>query len=143
MTLPAPKNVLRIAMNFCLVGWGGSAIYQVSHVGPGYYGTGLTHELIIFFFVGLLAFALFFLEYHFVERISKRELNRELGYLQSLSCFLIFIFGILALCYSYSWKVDSVNAAFPDYVLEFILAFGHLVFLGNVAWTYIQERSAS
>lgn len=130
-------------MNCCLVGWGASAIYQVSHVGPGYDRLGLAHELSIFFFIGLLAFALFFLEYNLVERLTKRKLNEELGYLQSLACVFMFVLGVLAIYYTHWGPTGPQDAAFPDYMLGGILAFGHLVFIGNVVWTYLQEGRAS
>ena len=143
MANPSPKTVLLIIVNFCLVGTGASAIYQVRHVGPGYDRLGLVHDLTIFFFFGLVAFALFFAEYRIAQGLSKRELNPSFGYVQSLGCFLLFVFGILAIYYSH-WRPSAhYDSAFPDGILRIILIFGHGVFLANIIWSYVHEGSAS
>ncbi|HKF52836.1 MAG TPA: hypothetical protein VKB26_11030 [Candidatus Acidoferrales bacterium] len=150
----SPKGIFRIAVNVCLVGWGGSLIYlaiQASHVGQSFYqvshgagfdGVGLARELSIFFFFGVAVFALFYGEYQMVQWLGKRELNRQLGYLQALSCSIILILGILAICVSH-WRPGNPLGMGSDAALVIILIFGHGVFLGNVIWSYAQERRVS
>ncbi len=142
MPSPAPKTLLRIFVNFCLVGWGASAIYQVSHVGPGYDRLGWVHELTVFFFFGLLSFALFLGEYHLFQRLSGRELNPTWGYVQSLGCLLLLLCGIASIYYDRATPLTHYGSAFTDRILQLILVFGHIVFLGNVLWTYVHEGGA-
>ncbi|MFI5096043.1 MAG: hypothetical protein ACHQIK_21695 [Candidatus Acidiferrales bacterium] len=142
MPSPSPKALLRIFVNFCLVGWGAAAIYQVSHVGPGYDRLGWVHELTVFFFFALLAFVLLLAEYHLVQRLTRRELNPALGYVQSLGCFLLLLSGIASIYYSRATPLAHHDSAFTDRILQFILVFGHIVFLGNVLWTYVHEGGA-
>lgn len=142
MTSPGPKTLLRIFINFCLVGCGASAIYQASHVGPGYDRLGWVHELTVFFFFGLLSFALFFGEYHLVQRLSRRELNPTWGYVQSLGCLLLLLCGIASIYYDRATPLAQYGSGFADRMLQLILVFGHIVFLGNVLWTYIHEGGA-
>jgi len=142
MPSPAPKTLLRILVNFCLVGWGAAAIYQVSHVGPGYDRLGWVHELTVFFSFGLLSFALFLGEYHLVQRLSRRELNPTWGYVQSLGCLLLLLCGIASIYYDRATPLAHYGSAVTDRMLKLILIFGHIVFLGNVLWTYVHEGGA-
>jgi len=141
MSIPSPKIVLRIIINFCLVGAGGSAIYQVSHVGPGYDRLGWIHELTLFFFFGLVAFALFLAEYQLVQSLTKRDLNITLGYVQSLSCFLLFLSGIWGIYYVHWRPLQPSTPGFSDSILVVIYILGHLIFVGNVIWSYVHEGS--
>jgi hypothetical protein len=141
MSIPSPKTVLRIIINFCLVGAGGSAIYQVSHLGPGYDRLGWIHELTLFFFFGLVAFALFFAEYQIVQGLTKRDLNTTLGYVQSLSCFLLLLSGIWGIYYVHWRPLEPSTPGFSDGVLVVIYILGHLIFVGNVIWSYVHEGS--
>jgi hypothetical protein len=142
MPNPSPKTLLRIFVNFCLVGWGASAIYQVSHVGPGYDRLGWAHELAGFFFFGLLSFVLFLGEYHLAQRLSRRELNPTWGYVQSLGCFLLFLCGIASIFYDRAAPLTHNGSPFTDRITQLMLVFGHIVFLGNVVWTYVHEGGA-
>lgn len=138
MSSPSPKTLLRIFVNFCLVGWGVSTVYRVSHVGPGYDRFGWVHELSVFFFCGLLSFILFLGEYHLVQRLSRRELNPTWGYVQSLGCFLLLLCGMASIYYDRATPLT----AFTSGTLRLMLVFGHIVFLGNVVWTYVHEGGA-
>lgn len=140
MLRPSPKMILRGAVTFCLIGWGVCLIYQVSHVGPGFERMGLAHDLAIFFFFGIAAFALFYCEYRIAQWLAKRELNVMFGYVQALGCVAILVFGILATCLSH-WTHAFGGTA--DTALLFMLVFGHVVFLGNVIWSYVQENRFS
>jgi hypothetical protein len=142
MPSPAPKTLLRILVNFCLVGWGAAAIYRVSHVGPGYDRLGWVHELTVLFSFGLLSFALFLGEYHLVQRLSRRELNPTWGYVQSLGCLLLLLCGIASIYYYRATPLAHYGSAFTDQILKLILIFGHIAFLGNVLWTYVHEGGA-
>ena len=142
MPSPSPKTLLRIFANFCLVAWGASAIYQVSHVGPGYDRLGWVHELTVFFCFGLLSFVLFLGEYRLVQRLSRRELNPTWGYVQSLGCFLLLLCGIASIYYDRATPLTHYGSVFTDRILQLMLVFGHIVFLGNVVWTYVHEAGA-
>ncbi|HEY4948812.1 MAG TPA: hypothetical protein VIH88_00635 [Candidatus Acidoferrales bacterium] len=139
--MPAPKAVLRIAINFCLVGWGAAIIAQASRMRPGYARLGWLHDLAIFFFFSLVAFALYFAEYQLVQGLTKRDLNVTLGYVQSLGCFLLVLCGLWGIYYA-SGPAAHSNPAFTENVLPAIYIFGHVVFVGNVIWSYVQEGTA-
>jgi hypothetical protein len=143
MAIPSPNSMFRIVVNFCLVGAGGSAIWRASHIGPGYDRFGWAHELTLFFLFGLVAFVLFFVEYRMVQKLSKRELNPQLGYVQSLGCFLLLLGGIGAICYTQQRPLTPYNPALPDSILRIIYIFGHTIFLGNIIWSYVREASVS
>jgi hypothetical protein len=139
--MPAPKAVLRILINFCLVGWGAAIIAQASRMRPGYARLPWLHDLAIFFFFSLVAFALFFAEYQLVQGLTKHDLNVTLGYVQSLGCFLLALSGLWGIYYA-SGPAAPSNPAFTENVLLVIYIFGHAVFLGNVVWSYVREGSA-
>jgi len=139
--MPAPKAVLRILINFCLVGWGAAIIAQASRMRPGYARLPWLHDLAIFFFFSLVAFALFFAEYQLVQGLTKHDLNVTLGYVQSLGCFLLVLSGLRGIYYA-SGPAAPSNPAFTENVLLVIYIFGHAVFLGNVVWSYVREGSA-
>jgi hypothetical protein len=139
--MPAPKAVLRIVINFCLVGWGAAIIAQASRMRPGYVRLAWLHDLAIFFFFSLVAFALFFAEYQLVQGLTKRDLNRMLGYVQSLGCSLLVLSGLWGIYYA-SGPAPPSNPAFTENVLLVIYIFGHVVFLANVTWSYLGEGSA-
>jgi hypothetical protein len=139
--MPAPKAVLRILINFCLVGWGAAIIAQASRMRPGYARLPWLHDLAIFFFFSLVAFALFFAEYQLVQGLTKHDLNVTLGYVQSLGCFLLVLSGLWGIYYA-SGPAAPSNPAFTENVLLVIYIFGHAVFLGNVVWSYVREGSA-
>jgi hypothetical protein len=141
LPMPAPKAVLRIVINFCLVGWGAAMIAQASRMRPGYARLPWLHELAIFFFFSLVAFALFFAEYQLVQGLTKHDLNVTLGYVQSLGCFLLVLSGLWGIYYA-SGPARPSNPAFTESVLLVIYIFGHAVFLGNVVWSDVREGSA-
>ena len=143
LPMPAPKAVLRIVINFCLVGWGAAIIAQASRMRPGYVRLPWLHDLAIFFFFSLVAFALFFAEYQLVQGLTKHDLNMTLGYVQSLGCFLLVLSGLWGIYYANGRGLTTPsNPAFTENVLLAIYIFGHVVFLGNVVWSYFQEGSA-
>ena len=87
-----------------------------------------------------MAFALFFAEYQLVQGLTKRDLNVTLGYVQSLGCFLLVLSGLWRI-YDASGRglATPSSPAFTENVLLVIYIFGHVVFLGNVIWSYVQE----
>jgi len=143
LPMPAPKAVLRIVIIFCSVGWGAALIAQTRRVGPGYVRLEWLHDLAIFFVFSLLAFALFFAEYQIVQGLTKRDLNVTLGYVQSLDCALLVLCGLWGIYYaSGGGLAGRSSSGFTENVLLLIYFFGHVVFVGNVIWSYVQEGSA-
>jgi hypothetical protein len=143
LPMPAPKAVLRIVINFCLVGWGAAIIAQASRVRPGYVRLEWLHDVALFFFFSLIAFALFFAEYQIVQGLTKRDLNTTLGYVQSLGCLVLVLCGLWGIYYANSkGPGPAANTAFTENVLLLIYIFGHVVFVGNVVWSYVQEGNA-
>jgi hypothetical protein len=124
MAIPSPKTVLRIIINFCLLGAGGSAIWQASQVGPGYDRLGWIHELTIFF----------------LRNCTKRNLNVTLGYVQSLGCFLLLLYGVGGIYYAHSKPLAPSNPGSSDSVLRVFYVFGHLILVGNIIRSYIHEE---
>jgi hypothetical protein len=143
LPMPAPKAVLRIVINFCLVGWGVAVIAQARRVGPGFVRLEWLHDMGIFFFFSLIAFALFFAEYQIVQGLTERDLNITLGYVQSLGCAVLVLCGLWGIYYaSAQGPAPPGNPAFAENVLLLIYVFGHAVFIGNVIWSYVQEGNA-
>jgi hypothetical protein len=143
LPMPAPKAVLRILIIFCLVGWGAALIAQTSRTQPGAIRLEWLHDLIIFFFFSLVAFALFFVEYQLVQGLTKHDLNVTLGYVQSLGCFVLVLSGLWGIYYANgNGLATPSNPAFTENVLLAIYVFGHVVFVGNVVWSYMQEGNA-
>lgn len=140
MSFPSPKTVLRMLINICLVGFGAVAIVQAARIGPGHRRLEWMHDLSMLFLFALVAFALFFAEYQLVQGITKRDLNLALGYIQSLGCSLLLFCGILGIYYvNRKGRPQALDAGFQDNILLLIYVFGHVVFLGNVAWSYLRE----
>lgn len=143
LPMPAPKAVLRIVINFCLIGWGAAIIAQASRMRPGYVRLVWLHDLAIFFFFSLLAFALFFAEYQIVQGLTKRDLNLAWGYVQSLGCALLVLCGLWGIYYASGGGLAARSSAgFTENVLLVMYFFGHAVFIGNVVWSYVREESA-
>jgi|SRR5271168_3714949 len=143
LAIPVPKTVLRIVINFCLVGWGAAIIAQARRVGPGHVRLEWLHNLAIFFFFSLVAFTLFFAEYQIVQGLAKRDLNMTLGYVQSLGCALLVLCGLWGIYYASGGGLAARSSSgFTENVLLVIYIFGHAVFIGNVIWSYVQEGSA-
>ena len=156
MLSPSPKGVLRAAVILCLIGCGASAIYETSHVGPGFNRLGTTHDSAIFFFLALWLFALFYGEYRAAESLGKRELNTALGQVQAVGCLVILIYGIWAVFHAHGTDANAIPVGIPatyrtqetaastvrgesDYrALIVMLVFGHVAFLGNVIWSQIR-----
>jgi hypothetical protein len=142
----SPKNVLRAAATLCLIGCGASAIYETSHIGPGFNRFGLAHDLAIFFFCGLLVFALFFGEYELAERLGKRELSRPLGYQQAVGSLLTLIFGAYKIYSAHQPPINPMAAPPGNNTLRnilVILIFGHVLFAVNVAWSYMRKSGVT
>lgn len=139
----SPRGVLRGAVIFCLIGFGVSAIYQASHIGPRYDRLGIAHDLAFFFLIMVPVFVLLYGEYRMAQWLGKRELNAALGYVQAVGCLLILFFGILAIFNSHGTQVNSLAPGGADNALLAILVFGHAVFLTNVIWSYIRESRLS
>jgi hypothetical protein len=142
LPMPAPKAVLRIVINFCLVGWGAAIIAQASRMRPGYARLGWLHDLAIFFFFSLVACALFFAEYQIVQGLTKRDLNMTLGYVQSLGCAILVLCGLWGIYYASGGGLAARSSpGFTENVLLMIYIFGHVVFVGNVIWSYVRDGS--
>jgi hypothetical protein len=143
MSLPSPKTVLRLMLNFCLVGMGICAIANASRVGGGHGRVAWVHDLTIFLFFGLVAFALFFFEYQLVQGITKLDLNLALGYVQSFGCMLLLLCGMWGVYYNGgkgSWQTS--NSEFPDNMLLSIYVLGHVLFVTNLVWSYFRQAHA-
>jgi hypothetical protein len=138
--IPSPKNVLRILVNVCLIGAGASAIAQASHIASGHGRLDWLHDLAIFFFLALVAFALYFIEYQTIRGITKLDLNSTLGYIQSLGCTLLLLLGIWQILYaSRTAPSEYSQPGFQENTLLILYVFGHAVFVGNIIWSYVHE----
>ena len=143
MPLPSPKTLLRILLNFGLVGTGICAIANANRVGAGHGRVSWVHDLTIYLFFGLVAFALFFFEYQLVQGLTKLDLNLALGYLQSFGCLLLLLCGMWAVYYNDGpGALQDSNSPFPYNMLLLIFVLGHVVFLTNVVWSYVREARA-
>ena len=101
------------------------------------------HDLGIFLFFSLLAFALFVAEYRIVQGLTKRDLHMTLGYVQSLGCTLLVLCGLWGIYYaSAGGRAARSSPGSTENVLLAIYIFGHVLFVGNVIWSYVQEGSA-
>jgi hypothetical protein len=138
--IPSPKNVLRILVNVCLIGAGASAIAQASHIASSHRRLDWLHDLALFFFLALVAFGLFFIEYQIVQGISKLNLNPTLGYVQSLGCALLLVLGVWQILYaSRIAPAGYSQPGFQENTLLILCVFGHAVFVGNIIWSYVHE----
>jgi len=140
MPIPSPKTVLRILINVCLFGAGGSAIAQARHMGSGHGRAEWIHDLTMLFFFALIAFALFFAEYQLVQGMTKLDLNVTLGYLQSLGCSFLLILGIWQIGYANLTGPSATSQpGFQENTLLMLYVYGHAVFIGNIIWSYVHE----
>jgi len=140
MPIPSPKTVLRLLINVCLLGAGGSAIAQASHIASGHGRADWLHDLAILFFLALVAFALFFAEYQLVQGMTKLDLNLTLGYVQSLGCALLLLLGIWQIYYAnLKGPSETSQPRFQENTLLILYVFGHAVFVGNIIWSYVHE----
>jgi len=139
----SPKTVLRILINVCLLGAGASAIAQANHVGSGHGRIEWLHDLTSLFFFALVAFALFFAEYQMVQGLTKLDLNLTLGYIQSLGCSFLLILGIWQIGYAnLTGLPETSQPGFQENTLLMLYVFGHVVFVGNIIWSYVHEGNS-
>ena len=137
LTSLSPEKILRVIMILCLVAMGVAMIAVARQ--PGVHTPDLerTRELIGYFFVALLLYGLFYLQYGAVERYLKVQFNPGLGYLQSLGSFSVLLIGAVGLL----TRPDVFNAQIESgmhsrgYLLSAAIL-GEAVFLGNILWAY-------
>jgi hypothetical protein len=128
----SPEKVFRLIVLSCIVGWGLSAIYAVSHVGPLEEPPVRTRDLASYFFSAIWIFVFFYAQYRVVPRFIHRDLDPRVGLWHALGSLALLIAGALHVL-SPQTKSDV-----PSSLLFWITLLGEGVFIGNVIWSYVQ-----
>jgi len=120
------EDILRLALRFCLLAWGVTALYRVTHLASGARFAMASGEAATYFFLGAILFELFYLEYKWVPQVLKLPLNPDLGKAQAWTSVALLLFGGV---------MSLMNAALPlsgDQLLWFLALVGEVLFIINV-----------
>ncbi len=74
-----PEKLFRLSVLLCIVGWGLSAIYFASHVGPAEVPSVRARDLASYFFSAIWIFVFFYAQYRVIPRFIRRDLDRRVG----------------------------------------------------------------
>jgi len=126
-----PEKLFRLSAFLCIVGWGLSTIYVVSHVGSMEVAYVRARDLASYFFSAIWIFVFIYAQYRVVPRFIHRDLDRRVG--------LWHAFGSLALLIVSALHVvlPQTKSDVPSSLLFWITLLGEGVFIGNVIWSYV------
>ena len=127
-----PEKLFRFIVLLCIVGWGLSVIYIVSHVGPLEEPPARTRDLASYFFTTIWIFVFFYTQYRVVPRFLHRDLDRRVGLWHAGGSLALLLVGALYAVW------PQTNADVPSGVLFWLTLLGEGVFIGNVIWSYVQ-----
>jgi hypothetical protein len=127
-----PEKLFRLIVLGCIVGWGLSAIYMVSHVGSMEDAYVRARDLAWYFFAAIWIFVFFYAQYRLVSRFLHRNLDRRVGLWHAGGSLALLIVGAL------NALLPQTNADVPSGVLFWITLLGEAAFIGNVIWSYVQ-----
>jgi hypothetical protein len=126
-----PEKLFRFIVLLCIVGWGLSAIYVVSHVGPLEEPPVRTRDLASYFFTAIWIFVFFYAQYRVVPRFIHRDLDRRVRLWHAGGSLALLIIGAL------SGLFPQGNSDVPSGVLFWLTLLGEGVLIGNVIWSYV------
>jgi hypothetical protein len=127
-----PEKLFRLIVLGCIVGWGLSAIYIVSHVDSMEDAYVRARDLAWYFFAAIWIFVFFYAQYRLVSRFLHRNLDRRVGLWHAGGSLALLIVGAL------NALLPQTNADVPSGVLFWITLLGEAAFIGNVIWSYVQ-----
>jgi hypothetical protein len=127
-----PEKLFRLIVLGCIVGWGLSAIYMVSHVGSMEDAYVRARDLAWYFFAAIWISVFFYAQYRLVSRFLHRNLDRRVGLWHAGGSLALLIVGAL------NALLPQTNADVPSGVLFWITLLGEAAFIGNVIWSYVQ-----
>jgi hypothetical protein len=113
-------------MRFCLLAWGVTALYRVTHLGSRARFALASGEAATYFFLSAILFALFYVEFKWVPRVLKLPLNPDLGKAQAWTSVALLLFGGV---------MSLMNASLPltdDEFRWFLALVGEVLFIINV-----------
>jgi hypothetical protein len=127
-----PEKLFRLIVLGCIVGWGLSAIYLVSHVGSTEDAYVHARDLAWYCFAAIWIVAFLYAQYRFVPRFIHRNLDRRVGLWHAGGSLALLLVGALNTLWPQS------NADVPSGVLFWLMLLGEAAFIGNVIWSYVQ-----
>jgi hypothetical protein len=130
-----PEKVFRLSGLICIVGWGLSVIYVVSHVGSMDEASVRARDLASYFFTAIWIFAFLYAQYRVVPRFIHRDLDRRVGLWHALSSLALLIAGALHVV------LPQTKTDVPSGLLFWITLLGEGVFIGNVIWSYVRGEA--
>jgi hypothetical protein len=130
-----PEMVFRLSGLICIVGWGLSVIYVVSHVGSMDEASVRARDLASYFFTAIWIFAFLYAQYRVVPRFIHRDLDRRVGLWHALGSLALLIAGALHVV------LPQTKTDVPSGLLFWITLLGEGVFIGNVIWSYVRGEA--
>jgi hypothetical protein len=131
-----PEKLFRLIVLLCLVGWGSSVIYVVSHVGPLEEPPVHARDLASYLFTAAWIFVFFYAQVRLVPRFIHRDLDRRVGLWHAGGSLLLLLIGALNALFPHG-KSDV-----PSSMLFWMMLLGEVAFLGNVIWSYVHGEPA-
>lgn len=126
-----PEKLFRFIVLICIVGWGISIIYVVSHAGSMEDAYVRARDLAGYCFAAIWIFAFFYAQYRVVPRFIHRDLDRRVGLWHAGGSLAVLIIGALNALF------PQGNSDVPSGVLFWLTLLGEGVFIGNVIWSYV------
>jgi len=130
-----PEKLFRLIVLLCIVGWGISIIYVVSHVGPLEEPPTRSRDLASFFFTAALIFIFFYAQYRVVPRFLHRDLDRRVGLWHASGSLTLLIIGAL------NAASPQGGMDVPSTFLFWMALLGEAVFISNVIWSYVHGKT--
>jgi hypothetical protein len=127
-----PEKLFRSIVLGCIVGWGLSAIYLVSHVGSMEDAYVRARDLAWYFFAAIWIFVFFYAQYRLVSRLLHRNLDRRVGLWHAGGSLALLLVGALNTVF------PQTASDLPASLLFWITLLGEAAFIGNVIWSYVQ-----
>jgi len=127
----SPEKLFRLSALLCIVGWGLSAIYAVSHVGSMEEAYVRARDLASYFFSSIWIFVFFYAQYRVVPRFIHRDLDRRVGLWHAFGNLVLLMGGALHAV------LPQTKSDVPSSLLFWITLLGEGVFIGNVIWSYV------
>ena len=126
-----PEKLFRLIVLSCLVGWGISVIYVVSHVGPLEEPPVRARDLASYLFTAAAILVFFYAQVRLVPRFIHRDLDRRVSLWHAGGSLALLLIGALNALF------PSGRSDVPSSILFWMMLLGEGVFLGNVIWSYL------
>jgi hypothetical protein len=140
--LLSPERSFRALIILCLLVMGGAMITIARDPGGHSPFLEAMRDTRGYFFISLLLFVFFYLQYVWIAQYLKRQLNSTIGYAQALISFLLLLGGSTQVLARNGVSGPQVRSGLSsDAYLQNIEVLGEIIFVFNIVWVYLSQDS--